>query len=86
MYIVVEHEITNPTNFWDVVQKSEIPSHFKLHQSFPSGEGTKAVCLWEASKLEELKGFVEDGVGNFSINTYFSVEADKAFGLPATNK
>ena len=82
MYIIIEHEITNPT-FWEAVQKTEIPSNLKLHQVLPNGEGTKAVCLWEASTLNKVREFVEETVGEVSNNTYFAVDAEKALGLPA---
>ena len=82
MYIIIEHEITNPT-FWEAVQKAEIPSNLKLHQSLPNGEGTKAVCLWEAAALDEVREFVEGAVGEASNNTYFAVDAENAMGLPA---
>ncbi len=83
MYIIIEHEIGNPTSFWSAVKKTAIPSNLKLHQSIPNGEGTKAVCLWEAATLEEVKEFVEKTVGKVSNNTYFAVDAENALGLPA---
>ena len=82
MYIIIEHEITNPT-FWEAVQKTEIPSNLKLRQLLPNGEGTKAVCLWEAATLDEVREFVEKAVGEVSNNTYFAVDAENALGLPA---
>lgn len=83
MYIVIEHEISNPRAFWDIVKSAVLPSHLKLHQSLPNGEGTKAVCLWEAAGVDEVKGFVEGALGKVSRNTYFAVEASNALGLPA---
>ena len=81
MYIIIEHEITNPI-FWEAVQKNEIPSNLKLHQLLPNGEGTKSVCLWEAATLDEVREFVEEAVGDLSNNTYFAVDAENALGLP----
>lgn len=83
MYIIIEHEITNPA-FWEAVEKTEIPSNLKLHQVLPNGEGTKAVCLWEAATPGEVREFVEETVGEFSNNTYFAVDVENASGLPAT--
>ena len=82
MYIIIEHEITNPT-FWEAVQNTEIPSNLKLHQVLPNAEGTKAVCLWEATKLDQVRKFIEKTVGEVSNNSYFAVNAEKALGLPA---
>ena len=84
MYITIEHEVTNPKSFWETVEKAEMPSNIKLLQSLPDVAGKKAVCLFEADTLEEVRDLVEGAVGKFSNNTYFAVETEKAFGLPAT--
>ncbi len=86
MYIIAEHEISNPKTFWDTAKSAKLPSHLKLHQTLPNREGTKAVCLWEASRVDEVKDFVEKALGNVSRNTYFAVEAENAMGLPTPIK
>jgi hypothetical protein len=86
MYIIVEHEISNPKTFWETVKSAKLPSHMKLHQSLPNREGTKSVCLWEASRVDEVKDFVERALGNASTNTYFAVEAENAMGLPTARR
>jgi hypothetical protein len=84
MFIVVQHQISNPEKFWETVMTSDgkIPSELKLHSTLPNSDGTKAVCLWEASDLYAVKNAVENLVGQFSRNEYFSVETKNAFGLP----
>lgn len=86
MYIIVEHQITNPKAFWDTVKHASFPSNLKLHQNLPNSEGTKSVCLWEASGVEDVKKFVESAVGTVSNNTYFAVETGSAMGLPGSVK
>jgi len=86
MYIVVEHEIYNPKTFWDTAKSATLPSNVKLHQTFPNGEGTKAVCLWEAAGVDEVKVFLENALGKVSRNTYFAVETNNAMGLPTAIK
>ena len=83
MFVIIEHEITKPESFWEMVKKADLPSHMKLHQSLPNAEGNKAVCLWEADSVDDVKEYVEGGVGDFSNNTYFAVKAENALGLPA---
>lgn len=83
MYIIVEHEISNPRTFWDTAKTATLPSHLKLHQTFPNGEGTKAVCLWEAAGVDDVESFVESALGKVSKNSYFAVEAKNAMGLRA---
>ena len=88
MYVIVQHEISNPKTFWETAQTAtaNLPSHLKVHQTLPNHEGTKAVCLWEASGVDEVKKLVEGAVGNFSRNTYFAVETANAMGLPTAIK
>lgn len=86
MYIVAEHEISNPKTFWDTAKSATLPSNLKLHQTFPNPEGTKAVCLWEAAGVDEVKRFVENALGKVSRNTYFAVETKNATGLPTAIK
>lgn len=84
MYIVVEHEISDPNTFWEKAQSgmADLPPGLKLHQVFPSSEGTKSVCLWEANGVEDVESFVEEAVGEVSSNTYFTVKDEEAVGLP----
>jgi hypothetical protein len=84
MYIIAEHEISNPKSFWEIAKRetANLPSNMKVHQILPNKEGTKAVCVWEAAKVDEVKAFVEKSVGHVSRNTYFSIETANAIGLP----
>jgi hypothetical protein len=86
MYIIAEHEITNPKTFWEKAQSvlASLPSNVKVHQTLPNQDGTKAVCLWEAATVDQVKGIVEGAVGNVSRNTYFAVEPSNAMGLPTS--
>ena len=84
MFVIVEHDISDPKNFWDKADDVSLPADLKLHQSMPNKTGTKAVCVWEANALEDVSRFVEQAVGGWSKNTYFAVEAEKALGLPVS--
>jgi hypothetical protein len=81
MHIVAIHNISNSEKFWSTVQQTPIPDGVTLHTTLPNGPGTRAVCLWEAGSLAEVKGLVEGAVGQFSDNEYFEVDATKAMGL-----
>jgi hypothetical protein len=83
MYIVVEHQISNPQKFWEIAQAIKLPTGLKIHSTLPNSDGTKAVCLWEGNELNDVKNAVEGAVGQFSKNEYFSVEAKNAMGLPS---
>ena len=84
MFIVVQHQISNPKKFWETVKSAaaKLPAGVKIHSTLPNADGTKAVCLWEAGELNAVKNAVEGSVGQFSKNEYFAVEAKNAMGLP----
>jgi hypothetical protein len=84
MYIIAQHKISDPAKFWDVAQAgmSNLPKSLKLHKVLPNADGSRAVCLWEAGRLDQVRTFVDGSVGRFSTNEFFEVEAKKAVGLP----
>jgi len=87
MFIVVQHQISDPKKFWEEAQAaiSNLPAEMKIHSTLPNSDGTKAVCLWEANDINSVKDAIESSVGNFSKNEYFSVETKKCNGLASIN-
>ena len=83
MYVVVEHQISNPKKFWEIAAAIKLPAGLKIHSTLPNSDGTKAVCLWEGKEVNDVKNAVEGAVGQFSKNEYFSVETKNAMGLPS---
>lgn len=75
MYVLIEHSISDPESFFSTAESAlaEMPPTIKLHHTFPSTDGTRAVCLWEADSLDQVRDFVESAVGQFSRNEYFEV-------------
>ncbi len=84
MFIVVQHQISNPQKFWAIAQEatSNLPAGLKVHSTLPNSDGTKAVCIWEAGEINAVKNAIESSVGQYSRNEYFSVEEKNAMGLP----
>lgn len=84
MFIVAQHEIMDPAQFWEVVraQLARLPPGLKLRQVYPDAQGCKAVCLWEADALEAVTQFVDGVTQAFSQNLYYAVEPRYAIGLP----
>jgi hypothetical protein len=84
-YVVAIHEIANPDRFWNAADPSQLPPEVKLHATYPQGDGSKAVCLWEADSVEAVRDLVERTTGDASRNQFY--EADPAhagaLGLPA---
>jgi hypothetical protein len=84
MFIVIQHQISNPEKFWGIAMEatSKLPAGLKLHYTLPNEDGTKAVCVWEANEVNAVRELVDGSVGQFSKNEYFSVDAKNATGLP----
>ena len=88
MYIIVNHYIKAPQNFWALVREkaNDIPSHLIFHSSFPSKDLMKAVCVWEADNIDEVRNYLDETFGDFSRNDYFEVNHGVAMGLPVQFK
>ena len=84
MYILVDHTISDPAAFWgSAEQVMRMPPGVKLHQTFPTRDGTKAVCVWEAESIDALRGFIEPLVGRVSRNEYLEVENKEGVASPS---
>lgn len=75
-YIVAIHDISDPDRFWSAADPSAnpFPSGVTLHATYPRGDGSRAVCLWEADSLETVREIVDTVAGDASKNEFF--EAD----------
>lgn len=82
MYVIVQHEISDPARVREITQAVVLPPHLTLLQVLPDAAGTHQVCLWEADSEAAVREFVEPALAGVSANTYFAVAADRAMGLP----
>jgi hypothetical protein len=87
MFIVAQHQISDPATFWSTVQEAAptLPSDVKLRQVLPNAQGTEAICLWEADSVDAVREVVEGSVGAVSTNTFFTVDSARAVGLPTSS-
>ncbi len=84
MYICIHHSISDPGAFWNTAEQlANLPPHLTLHHSFPTKDGSRAVCIWEADSIDTLRRFIEAKVGHASRNEYFEVENKEAVGMPS---
>jgi hypothetical protein len=85
MYIVVQHSISNPTDFWSGAEQlmPKVPATLKLHHTFPTKDGTRAVCVWEAGSVKSLRDFLEPQISRVSKNEYFQVENKDSVVMPS---
>lgn len=87
MYITAIHQITDPEKFWQTVRAhtppaAGLPAGVVLHATFANGDGTKAVCLWQAKTVDTVRDLVDSALGQFSRNEFFEVSKETAVGLP----
>ena len=84
MYILVQHAVSDPASVWPRAQQAvpTIPASFKLHHSFPSPDGRKAACIWEAASIESLKAFLDPMMGTGAQNQYVEVVNKEGIALP----
>jgi hypothetical protein len=83
MFVAVQHTITDPKAFWSSADPSSLPPHVKLHHTFPTPDGRRAVCVWEAESVEAVRTFLEPAVGRASRNEYFQVENRDGIAMPS---
>ena len=83
MFIVVDHTITNSDVFFGLVEKAaNAPAGLKVMQFLPSMSKDRGICLWDATSVDALKGFLEPLTAQCARNTYYTVDSAKAMGLP----
>ena len=86
MIIVVNHTISNPTDFWASAQKSlpELPVSgvTKIIQVMPNTDMTNATCVWEADSIEALDSYLRSKIHNWGSETYYELNTAAAMGVP----
>jgi hypothetical protein len=85
MYVAVEHEISDPEAFWGHANEivPNLPGHVKLHQCFPTKDGTRGICIWEGESVASVRTYLEGEMDRFSKNDYFEVENKESIALPS---
>jgi hypothetical protein len=83
MYILVHHTISDPSAFWKAADPNTISPKVKLHHTFPTPDGSRAVCIWEADSVETVRGVLEPLIGRISRNDYLQVENREGYGRPS---
>ncbi len=84
-YIVAIHDISDPDRFWAAADpSSEFPPGITLHATYPRGDGSRAVCLWEADSVDAVRGLIASATGDASRNEFFEVDTKhaNALGVP----
>ena len=86
MYIVVQHQVTDPVKFWpaDVAEYARmVPPHLRLHHTLAGVDGTRAVCVWEAESVAALRDWLEPATADGSVNAYFAAVNKEGVAIPS---
>ena len=92
MYVVVQHQIKDPETAFargeKLMRNDGAPAGARVLQFYPSADAAAVTCLWEADSVDAVQRYVDDTLGDSSVNACYPVDADNAFaerplGLPA---
>jgi hypothetical protein len=83
MYVVVQHQITDPPTAFargERLKRGEgAPRGARALQFYPSQDGTAVTCLWEAGSVADVQAFVDATLGDASVNRCYGVDEATAF-------
>jgi len=83
MFIAIEHEIHDSDAFQEGAQRVyPLPEDLQVHQFLPASDFSRAVCLFEAPSVDQLRDHIDGTLGESSTQRYFRVAEDNAIGLP----
>jgi hypothetical protein len=86
MYVVVQHRIKNSEAFTrgqKLIKNEGAPAGTRALQFYPSRDHNAVTCLWEATSVGAVQGYVDSTLGDSSENTCYEVDVDQAFARPA---
>lgn len=83
MFVVVQHQLTDPPAAFARGERLKTgegaPSGTHVLQFLPSQDGQLVTCLWESNSVEDVRSFVDETLGDSSVNLCYAVEESAAF-------
>ena len=83
MYVIVHHRFTDPPTAMvrgeKLIKNEGVPAGSRGLQFYPNRNGSEAVCLWESESVDDIQGYVDDTLGDASVNQCFEVDGEHAF-------
>lgn len=88
MYVVVNHTITDTSGFWATAQSTAagLPAGLKVIHTFPSPDGRKAVCVWEADSVDAVRTFLDPATAGMARNDYFESPNKEGMAMPTLTR
>ena len=85
MIIVVNHKISNPSDFWASAQRNLplLPASGvkRIIQVLPNKGMTEATCVWEAETIAALDVYLRRKVFDWSTETYYELNLAETTGV-----
>jgi len=85
MYILVNHAISRPAEFWGSDQKNlpNLPEGGvkRVVTVFPNENMDQCTCVWEADSIETLDSYLRDKIGSASNDSFYQINEANAVGL-----
>ena len=84
MFISVIHRIGDRDAFWAAADgaTNDIPANLKLHQTVTGKDRSTAICLCEASSVDDVRSLLEPLFGRVCRNEYIQIDPSSSMGLP----
>jgi hypothetical protein len=88
MLVIVQHTLTDPPTAFERgtrLQRGEgAPAGTEVLQFLPNREGTLVTCLWGSESVADVQGYVDETLGDASVNLCYAVDESAAFArVPA---
>jgi hypothetical protein len=85
MYILVNHSINMPAQFWGAAQKylTTLPEDGvkRVVSIFPSDNMDQCTTIWEADSTESLDRYLQNKISNTGKYSYYRINEANAVGL-----
>jgi hypothetical protein len=83
MFITIQHEIHDLSRFQECAGAVfPLPDGLHFHHFLPTNDMQKAVCLYEAPTVDQLRVYLDGKLNGASTQRYFPINEDNAMGLP----
>ena len=83
MYVIVLHDIKNPQTAFargeKLMKNEDAPAGTRVLQFYPASDGSFVTCLLEADSVAPVQRWVDETLGDASVNRCYQVDADQAF-------
>lgn len=87
MYVVVQHRIKDQQAAFSrgekLISGEGAPAGVRVLQFYPSQDGSRVTCLWEADTVQSVQTYVDATLGDASENSSYEVAAAAFAERPA---